>query len=67
MFGEKVLLSQAPKGSTRLNIALHQAAQSIGNLKDINPSNFFNHIGFRKRRTPAMSATIRILAAIIWR
>jgi transposase len=65
--GGKVLSSKVPKGSNRLKIALHNAANAIGNLKDSTPlSDFFKRISFRKGRVSAISATARKLAVIIW-
>ena len=65
--GGKVLSSKLPKGSNRLKIALRNAANAIGNLKDSTPlRDFFQRINFRKGRTSAISATARKLAVIIW-
>jgi hypothetical protein len=64
--GGKLLSSKTPKGSNRLTIALRNAANAIGNLKDTHLSNFFNRIYYRKGRTVAVSATARKLAIIIW-
>lgn len=64
--GGRILSSRTPKGSNRLKIALRQAANAIGNLKDTHLSNFFNRIAFRKGRTVAISATARKLAVILW-
>lgn len=64
--GGKLLSSKTPKGSNRLKIALRNAANAIGNLKDTHLSNFFNRICYRKGRTVAVSATARKLAVIIW-
>jgi transposase len=64
--GGKVLSSRIPKGSNRLKIALRNAANVIGNLKDTPLSNFFRRISFRKGRNAAISATARKLAVIIW-
>lgn len=64
--GGKVLSSRIPKGSNRLKIALRNAANSIGNLKDTALSNFFTRIAYRKGRPSAISATARKLAVIIW-
>jgi hypothetical protein len=50
----------------RLKIALHNAANAIGNLKDTALSNFFKRINFRKGRVSAIYATARKLAVIIW-
>ena len=64
--GGKILSSRIPKGSNRLKIALRNAANVIGNLKDTPLSNFFRRISFRKGRNAAISATARKLAVIIW-
>ena len=64
--GGKVLSNRIPKGSNRLKIALRQAANAIGNLKDTHLSNFFHRVAFRKGRTSAVSATARKLGVIIW-
>ena len=64
--GGKVLSSKVPKGSNRLKIALRQAANAIGNLKDTHLSDFFKRIAFQKERQAAVSATARKLGVIIW-
>ncbi len=65
--GGKILSSKIPKGSNRLKIALRNAANAIGNLKDSTPlRDFFQRINFRKGRVSAISATARKLAVIIW-
>jgi transposase len=65
--GGKVLSSKLPKGSNRLKIALRNAANAIGNLKESTPlRDFFHRISFRKGRVSAVSATARKLAVIIW-
>jgi len=65
--GGKVLSSKVPKGSNRLKIALRNAANAIGNLKESTPlRDFFNRINFRKGRVSAISATARKLGIIIW-
>lgn len=65
--GGKVLSRKLPKGSNRLKIALRNAANAIGNLKESTPlADFFKRINFRKGRTSAISATARKLAVIIW-
>ena len=64
--GGKVLSNKIPKGSNRLKIALRNAANSIGNLKDTHLADFFKRVAYRKGRTAAISATARKLAAIIW-
>lgn len=64
--GGKMLSNRIPKGSNRLKIALRNAANAIGNLKDTHLSNFFKRVCFRKGRPAAISATARKLAVIIW-
>ena len=64
--GGKILSKKVPKGSNRLKIALRNAANAIGLLKDTPLSNFFHRIAFRKGRSSAISATARKLAVIIW-
>ncbi len=65
--GGKIISSQMQKGSNRLKIALRNAANAIGNLKDSTPlRDFFMRINFRKGRVSAISATARKLAVIIW-
>jgi transposase len=61
-----MLSSKIPKGINRLKIALRNAANAIGNLKDTNLSSFFARISYRKGRTVAIRATARKLAIIIW-
>jgi transposase len=64
--GGKVLSSKVPKGSNRIKIALRQAANAIGNLKETHLSDFFRRIAYRKGRQAAVSATARKLGVIIW-
>ncbi len=64
--GGKVLSNKVPKGSNRLKIALRNAANAIGNLKDTHLSDFFKRVLYRRDRTAAISATARKLAVIIW-
>lgn len=64
--GGKVLSSKLPKGSNRIKIALRQAANAIGNLKDTHLSDFFRRVAFLKGRQAAVSATARKLGVIIW-
>ncbi|HKJ49738.1 MAG TPA: IS110 family transposase [Christiangramia sp.] len=64
--GGKILSSKIPKGSNRLKIALRQAANAIGNMKEANLYNFFIRICIRKGRSAAITATARKLAMIIW-
>ncbi|MFZ2795733.1 MAG: hypothetical protein WAZ38_09175 [Prolixibacteraceae bacterium] len=50
-----------------VTIALGNAANAIGNLKDSTPlRDFSQRINFRKGRVSAISATARKLAVIIW-
>jgi len=64
--GGKILSNRIPKGSNRLKIALRQAANAIGNLKDTHLSDFFRRVAYRKGRQSAVSATARKLGVIIW-
>lgn len=64
--GGKILSSKIAKGSNRLKIALRQAANAIGNMKNANLYSFFIRICIRKGRTSAVTATARKLAMIIW-
>ncbi len=64
--GGKILNSKIQKGSNRLKLALRNAANVIGNLKDANLNPFFMRICIRKGRTAAITATARKLAVIIW-
>lgn len=64
--GGKVLSNQIAKGSNRLKIALRQAANCIGNLKDTHLSDFFRRVCIKRGRASAVSATARKLGVIIW-
>ena len=64
--GGKVLSNRIPKGSNRVKVALRQAANAIGNLKDTHLSDFFRRICYKRGKTAAVSATARKLAVIIW-
>ena len=64
--GGKIISNKVPKGSNRLKIALRNAANAIGNLKDTHLADFFKKVLYRKGRTAAVSATARKLAVIIW-
>jgi transposase len=64
--GGKVLSNRIQKGSNRLKIALRNAANAIGNLKDTHLSDFYKRILYRRGRTAAVSATARKIAVIIW-
>ena len=64
--GGKILNSRTPKGKNKLSLALRQAANVIGNMKDHPLSNFFSRIAYRKGRGAAITATARKLATIIY-
>ncbi|MCK5278575.1 MAG: IS110 family transposase, partial [Cyclobacteriaceae bacterium] len=64
--GGKVLSHHIPKGSSRLKIALRNAANAIGNLKEGYLADFFRRINYKKGRSTAINATARKLAVIIW-
>lgn len=64
--GGKVLSNQIARGSNRLKIALRQAANCIGNLKETHLSDFFRRICIKRGRASAVSATARKLGVIIW-
>ena len=64
--GGKTLSNRTPKGSGRLKIALPNAANVIGNLKEGHLARFFKRIAFKKGRQIAITATARKLAMIIW-
>ncbi len=64
--GGRVLTNKIPKGSNRLKIALRNAANAVGNLKDSDLGKFFKKIAFKKGRQTAITATARKLAVIIW-
>lgn len=66
MSGGKVLTHKIPKGSNRLKIALRNAANAVGNLKDSDLGKFFKKIAFRKGRQAAISATARKIGVIIY-
>jgi len=60
------VICNLPKGSNRLKIALRQAANVIGNLKEGYLNDFFRRINYKKGRATAVSATARKLVVIIW-
>lgn len=64
--GGKVLSHHLPKGSSRLKLALRNAANAIGNLKEGHLVEFFKKINYKKGRATAVSALARKLAVIIW-
>lgn len=55
-----------PKGSSRLKLALRNAANAIGQLKEGHLVEFFKKINYKKGRATAVSALARKLAVIIW-
>lgn len=64
--GGKVLSHHVPKGSSRLKLALRNAANAIGQLKEGHLVDFFRRINFKKGRATAVSALARKIAVIIW-
>ena len=64
--GRKTLSNRIPKGSNRLKIALRNAANSVGNLKESDLGRFFNKMAFKKGRQAAITATARKIAVILW-
>jgi transposase len=64
--GGKPISSHIPKGGSRLKIALRNAANVIGNLKNTHLSDFFKRILYKTTRASAISATARKLGVIIW-
>jgi len=64
--GGRTLSRHIPKGSNRLKIALRNAANAVGNLKDSDLGRFFKKVAFRKGRQAAITATARKIAVIFW-
>ncbi len=64
--GGKTLSNRIPKGSSRLKIALRNAANAVGNLKESELGKFFRKIAFKKGRQAAITATARKIAVILW-
>ena len=64
--GVRTLSNRIPKGSNRLKIALRNAANAVGNLKDSDLGKFFKKVAFRKGRQAAITATARKIAVILW-
>lgn len=64
--GGRILSNKILKGSNRLKIALQNAENTIGNLKDTHLSKLFGNIAYRKGRQTSISATARKLAVIIY-
>lgn len=65
--GGRKLSRRVGKGSNKLKIALRNAANVLGNLKDSHLGQFFRRIAYRKGRVSAITATARKLAVIIWK
>ena len=63
--GGRTLSRHIPKGSNRLKIALRNAANAVGNLKDSDLGRFFNKIAYRKGRQAAITATACKIAVIL--
>ena len=64
--GGRTLSNRYPKGVIDLKIALRNAANAVGNLKDSDLGKFFKKIAFRKGRQAAITATARKIAVILW-
>ena len=64
--GGRILSIRIPQGSNRLKIALRNAANAVGNLKDTDLAKFFPKIAFKKGRQTAINATARKIAVILW-
>ena len=64
--GGKTLSNRIPQGSGRLKIALRNAANAVGNLKNSDLGSFFMKIAFKKGRQAAITATARKIAVILW-
>lgn len=64
--GGRILSNRIPQGSNRLKIALRNAANAVGNLKDTDLAKFFPKIAFKKGRQTAINATARKIAVILW-
>lgn len=64
--GGKTLSNHIPKGSNRLKIALRNAANAVGNLKESDLGKFFKRIAFKKGRQAAITATARKIAVILY-
>lgn len=64
--GGKTLSSRTPKGKNKLAIALRNAANTVGLMKEGSLKKFFDRIAYKKGRAAAVTATARKLAVIIW-
>jgi transposase len=64
--GGKIISSRTPKGKNKIALALRQAANSIGNMKNHPLLSFFQRVAYKNGRAAAITATARKLAAIIY-
>ncbi len=64
--GGKVLSSHVAHHNNKLAQALRRAANAIGNMKTGKLNQFFRRIAFKHGRMPAITATARKLAVILW-
>jgi len=64
--GGQIISSKTPKGKNAIALALHQAADSIGNQKEHPLTPFFKRIAYRKGRNAAITSTARKVAIFIW-
>lgn len=64
--GGRISSNRIPQGSNRLKIALRNAANAVGNLKDTDLAKFFRKIAFKKGRQTAINARARKIAVILW-
>ncbi len=64
--GGKIISRRTPKGKNPIALALRQAANSIGNMKEHPLLSFFKRIAYRKGRGAAITATARKLGVIIY-
>lgn len=64
--GGKILANRIPKGSGRVKIAIRNAANAVGNLKESDLGRFFQKIASKKGRQAAITATARKIAVILW-
>jgi transposase len=64
--GGQIVSSRTPKGKSKLAIALRNAANSIGQMRNGPLKRFFDRIAYKKGRAAAINATARKLAIIIW-
>jgi len=64
--GGRTLSRRIPKGSNRLKIALRNAANAVGRLKETDLGRFFWRINLRKGRQADITATARKMVFVIW-